>query len=112
MILTPFWAIVDVEELAAISAVVGSIGALILVIASFAFLKKAPKNNDASNHEMPDYKTQNLYAARQTACRRSKHNLFKIMFRPQIPGKRRDTGDLVQPGSVTESTTRLLRKEE
>jgi uncharacterized protein with PQ loop repeat len=112
MILTPFWAIVDVEELAAISAVVGSIGALILVIASFAFLKKAPKNNDASNHEMPDYKTQNLYAARQTALPPQQTQPVQNYVSPANSWKAPDTGDLVQPGSVTESTTRLLRKEE
>jgi hypothetical protein len=113
MILTPFWAIVGVEELAAICAVAGSMGGLILVIASFAFLTKEPKTPKNSNQDLPDYKAQNLYSSQQTnALPPQQSQTAQNYVSPTHSWKAPDTGELVQPGSVTEVTTRLLRKEE
>ena len=113
MILTLFWAIVGVEELAAICAVTGTIGGLILVIASFAFLKKEPRITKNFNQDLPDYKAQNLYGSHQTTALPPQQNQpAQNYVSPAASWRAPDTGEMVQPQSVTEVTTKLLKKEQ
>lgn len=113
LIVTPFWGIVDVEEMAAMSAVVGVFGALMIFLSSMFFLGKRPQ-------EVPGYVAANEqqqlrsnYAAGQHALPPHLQQSAAEYASPQ-PGSWRapDTDDLVTPGSVTEGTTRLLQKEE
>ncbi len=113
MILTLFWAIVGEEELVAICAVTGTIGGLVLVIASFAFLKKEPKFTKNFNQELPDYEAQNLYGSRQTNALPPQQNQpAQNYVSPANAWKAPDTGEMVQPHTVTDATTRLLKNEE
>lgn len=113
MLLTLFWAIVGVEELAAISAVTGTIGGLIFVIASFAFLKKEPKIAKNFNQELPDYRAQNLYGSHQTnALPPQQNQTAQGYVSPTHSWRAPDTGEMVQPHSVTDVTTKLLKKDE
>lgn len=111
MILTPIWAAADVEELAAICAVLGTVGGMIFVISSFAFLKKEPKNTENFTQELPNRETQNLYQPQHTALPPQKTQPAQNYTSPANPWKAPDTGSLVQPHSVTDNTTKLLEKD-
>jgi hypothetical protein len=113
MMLTPiFGGAVGDDAGALVFAVIGIMGGIIFAIASFAFLKKVPKNNEASNQKLPNYQTQNLYTAQQTALPPHQTQPVQNYVSPANSWKAPDTGEMVQPGSVTEVTTRLLRKDE
>jgi len=112
MILTPIWAIADVDELAVVGALIGTMGGLILTIASFAFLKNEPKNTGNFNQELPNYKTKNLYGSQQAALPPQQSQPAQGYISPANTWKAPDTGEMVQPQSITEVTTRLLKKEE
>lgn len=112
LILTPFWAIVDVEELAAISAVAGIFGGLIIMLSSFFFLNNNPKSNrDQLDSKSGKYGQRNLGAQRnQNALPPRQTYPVSDYVQPQA-GSWRSTEDL-QPTSVTEETTKLLKEEE
>ena len=102
----------DVEEMAAVSAVTGVFGSLIIFLFSLFFLNKAPK--------APEFASMNAeqqlgagYQGQQGALPPHMQQPASEYASPQ-PGswKAPDTGDLVTPGSVTEGTTKLLSKEE
>lgn len=114
LILTPFWGIVDIEELAAISAVTGVFGGLMILLFSVLVLKPAKK-------EMPQFfqnQNQNAVPAHlqgtqaQTALPPHQTQTAQEYVSPVGNWRAPDTGDLVSPGSVTENTTKLLSKDE
>jgi hypothetical protein len=113
LIVTPFWAIVDVEEMAAMSGVVGVFGSMMILLSSIFFLSKKPK-------ELPQFVSMHGESQLGTGYSPGQHALPGHMqqtadeYASPQPGAWRvpDTGDLVTPGSVTEGTTRLLKKEE
>jgi hypothetical protein len=113
MMLTPiFGGAVGDDAGALVFAIIGIMGGIILAIASFAFLNKTPKNYDAFNRESANYQTQNLYAANQSALPPQQTQPVQSYVSPANSWRAPDTGEMVQPQSVTEVTTRLLRKEE
>lgn len=112
LILTPFWGIVDVEELAAISAVTGVFGGLMILLFSLLVLKPAKK-------EMPQFLQQanavpnHLQGTQsQTALPPQQTQSAQEYVSPANSWKAPDTGELARPGSVTENTTKLLNKDE
>ena len=109
-IVTPFWGIVDVEELAAISAVTAIFGGLILMICSLMFLKKEralpPMQYGYPAQPQEIHGTQN-----QGYALPPQQTMPAQAYGAPRPGNWRDTNDL-QPTSVTESTTRLLDKDD
>lgn len=109
LILAPFWGIVEVEELALISAVVGIFGGLIIMLSSFFFLNNNPKNQIESKGVK--YGQRNLSGNRnQNALPPQQTYPVSDYVQPQA-GSWRSTEDL-QPTSVTEGTTKLLKDEE
>jgi hypothetical protein len=107
-IMAPFWGILDVDPLAGVSAVIGIFGGLIWLVASLMFLKKEPKfpvqmQQSFGQHELHGQQGYSALPPQQTVPASS--------FSMPTAGSWRDTNDL-QPGSVTEGTTRLLEKEE
>jgi len=112
MILTPIWAIVGVAELVAFCALMGTMGGLILTIASFAFLRKEPNNAKNFNQELPNHKERILYQTQNTALPPQQSQPAQNYVSPAHSWKAPDTGEMVQPHSVTEVTTRLLKKDE
>ncbi len=113
MILTPiFGGVVNADELALLCAIAGTMGGIILVIASFAFLKNEPKSAKNYSQELPDYKAQNLYGSQQTALPPQQSQPAQNYVSPAHPWRAADTGKMVQPQSVTEVTTRLLKRDE
>lgn len=114
LIMTPFFGIMDVDELAGICAILGTMGGLIITIASFVFLKNQPRNTEFYNQELPNKKGKNLFQSRQanqTALPPQQSQAAQSYVAPVNAWRAPDTGDLVQPQSVTEGTTKLLQKE-
>ncbi len=116
LIVTPFWGIMNVDELAGISAIFGVFGSLLIMLFSLFMLpseKSIPVNSallrgnfqnpaglhgqNVSQHALPAQQTQNAqdYVSPQAGM-----------------WKAPDTGNLAGRGSVTENTTKLLRKED
>jgi len=110
LIVTPFWAIVDVEEMAAMSGVVGVFGSLLIFLSSLFFL--SPKQKVIPGMESA-HRPGALGQSEMGALPPHMQQPASEYVSPQ-PGMWRapDTGDLVGPGSVTEGTTKLLQKEE
>lgn len=115
LILTPFWGILDVEELAGMSAIIGIFGGLMILLFSLLILKPAKKelpnflqNANINTNTKPAYlqgnQAQNVLPPQQT------QNAQEYVS-PVSGWKAPDTGELVRP-SVTEGTTKLLKKEE
>ncbi|HXG82728.1 MAG TPA: hypothetical protein VNI84_01765 [Pyrinomonadaceae bacterium] len=111
LILTPIFGVADIDELAAVAALFGTMGGLILLVASFIFLKNEPKTFAApvQNADAPN-NVKNLYRKNQNALP-ALQSIPASTFVPPTQGNWRDTKDLVQP-SVTEGTTKLLGKDE
>jgi len=115
LILTPFWAILDVEEMAAMSGVIGVFGSIMIFLFSLFFLGKPNisadeimiQSQDAAPAHVAGQQTQQAaLPPQQTQSAQSYASPAEGTF------KRYDTEDLVQPGSVTERTTKLLKEEE
>jgi hypothetical protein len=115
-IATPFWGIVDVEELAGMSAILGVFGSLILFICSFVLLGKQPEVISDQNYIQNQQRVPNNITGRpinQSALPPQQTQPAQDFVAPAAGHwKSYDTGDLVQPGSVTEGTTKLLQKDE
>jgi len=113
LIVTPFWAIVDVEEMAAMSGVVGVFGSLLIFLFSLFFLGKKPKDLERFAAVQQGNQLSGGYPIDMNALPPHMQQSAAEYASPQ-PGSWRapDTGDLVGPGSVTEGTTKLLQKEE
>jgi len=113
LIVTPFWGILDVDKLAGMSAIIGIFGGLLLFLASLLFLRQPQKNypfqqsaGDAA--AVPANLTGNRYrGALPPQQTRPAQDYVSPMGSWRAP----DTGDLLQPGSVTEGTTKLLQKD-
>lgn len=110
-----FWGILDVEELAGLSAVFGVFSSIIIFLFSLFFLGKPlelPQNQVLQNQQSVP---QNLSGQQmnQGALPPQQTQTAQEYVSPAAGSwKAPDTGELVQPGSVTEGTTKLLRKEE
>jgi ribosomal protein S27AE len=112
LVLTPIFGILGVDELAAFTAVLGTMGGLILLIASFAFLKNEPRSATFANQELPDINPKNLSQANQTALPPQQTQPAQSYTPPANMWKAPNTGELIQPRSVTEGTTKLLKHDE
>ena len=113
LIVTPFWAIANVEEMAAFSAILGIFGSLLILLFSLFFLKSADsvpadamaqvENPQFADH-LAGQQQRNTLPSQQTAP-------AEQYVSPGVGSwKAPATGDLVKSGSVTEDTTRLLNK--
>lgn len=106
LIMTPLWGIMNVEELAGASAIIGIFGGLMFLISSLIFLKK-PFVSYAQPIQAPSH----LYGQPQQSALPPQQSIPAQQYGAPQAGNWRDTNDL-QPTSVTESTTRLLNDEE
>ncbi len=115
LILTPFWKIMDIEDLAGMSAILGIFGGLLILIISLFFFDKAPnKKQDQAIIQNQNAIPQNLsgHQTKQTALPPQQTQPAQDFITPQAGmWKAPETGDLVSPGSVTDGTTKLLKKE-
>jgi hypothetical protein len=112
LIMTPFWGILDVEEMAGISAVVGIFGGLMWLITSLVFLKSAKAVHPPLGQQVPGPQAHGLYTTNQHYALPPQQSIPTSAYVPPKPGSWRETNDLAQPGSVTDETTRILQPKE
>ncbi len=110
-----FWGVLDVDELSAISAVFGVFSSILILLFSLFFLGSAPKPlSDSAVLANQQSTPQNLTGQQtnQNALPPQQAQSAQDFVSPSAGSwKSYDTGELVQPGSVTEGTTKLLQKE-
>lgn len=112
-IMTPVWGILDVEVLAAASAVIGIFGSIMMLTASLVFLPKSTVSIELPVREVQHGGPAGLYGNQsQNALPPEQSIPASNYMAPQGEWRAPDTGDLARPGSVTEGTTKLLRKNE
>jgi hypothetical protein len=109
LIMAPLWAIMNVDELAAASAVIGIFGGLIWMISSLMFLKKVPNVNVSPNFQQAP-PPSGLYGQPQYNALPQGQSIPASSYGPPRAGNWRDTNDL-QP-NVSESATKLLNEDE
>lgn len=98
------------DEAMGITAVIGVFGGMMMIIASLVFLQSSKQSPFVPQHMPPSTAPQGLYGANQAALP-PQQSIPTSAYSPPHSGSWRDTKDL-EPSSVTESTTRLLEKEE
>lgn len=89
----------------------GTMSAVFFVAASFVFLTNEPEDAENLNHAIPAVKVKNLRPSRQTALPPQQSQSAQSYVSAANSWKAPDTGDLVQPHSVTDGTTKLLEKD-
>lgn len=117
MMLPAFFGIADVEEAAAVSAVFGIFTTMMLFIISLAALKPGPKKSQLAQFEiLQQINQQSLHGTNPAAgALPPQMSQPAQAYSPPQAGAWRapDTGDFAgRPGSVTETTTKLLTKDE
>lgn len=111
LIMTPFWGIADVDELAGMSAIVGIFGGLMIFLASLFFLKNPAKEFPLSTNELPRPNVYNIHGTNAPALPTQQSIPVDTYVPPAGSWKAADTGDLAHPHSVVEDTTKLLHKD-
>lgn len=111
LIMTPFWGIADVDELAGISAILGVFGGLMIFLASAFFLKNPPKKYSSQLNEPARANVYNIHGTNPNALPPQQSIPVDTYVPPAGSWKAADTEDLAQPHSVVEDTTKLLQKE-
>lgn len=111
LIMAPFWAIVGADPLAAVCAVIGIFGGLMWLIVSLVLLKGEPKQFMTGN-EPPTGNVNALYEAKQKNLPPQKSQPVQNYVPPGNSWKAPDTGEFARPSSVTEGTTKLLKKDQ
>jgi hypothetical protein len=112
MLLPAMLNIAGANRLPGMVAVIGVFGSLIMLIISLFVLKPASKNFASHIQELPQAMPQNLYGTSQNALPPQQTQPAQSYMPPANSWKAPETGDLVRPGSVTEGTTKLLKKDE
>lgn len=113
-LLTPILAISNADPLVPVVAILGFMGGLLMMLFSWLFLENETKYA-AGPVSYPDQTTQaNLYgrSADRNVLPPQQAEPTSTFVPPMNSWKAPDTGELVEPGSVTENTTKLLNKEE
>lgn len=109
--MTPFWGIVDVDEMAAFSAITGVFGSLMIFLASLIFLKNPAKELPPGVLENQQTAATNLYGTNQNTLPPSQSIPVDSYMPPTGSWKAPETGELAQPHSVVDNTTKLLNKD-
>ena len=114
MMMPAFFGIAGIDELAAASAVWGIFSTMMLLIVSLAFLKRAPKKSELVRYELLQNVPAPIHSTQPAGALPPQMEQPAQVYAPPQAGSWRapDTGDFARPGSVTESTTKLLTKDE
>ena len=112
MMLPAFFGIADAEEVAGVSAVFGVFSTMMLLIISLAFLKRPPKPYELAANQMQP--PASLYGNVAMGALPPQQSQPASTYEAPVGSWRTpDTGELTRrPGSVTEGTTKLLKKDE
>lgn len=114
MMVPAFMGIAGGEEPAAVSAVFGLFTTVMLLIISLAFLKKTPQPiTNALPSGIANSTSGPLNEAAERGALPPQRSMPVNAYAPPAGGWRTpDTGEIAHPSSITESTTKLLKKEE
>jgi hypothetical protein len=111
LILTPMWGIADVEEMAAVSAVIGVFGSFMIILASLVFLRSSKSTVPPALQPQQNVVPPHLYGRQNDQALPPASTIPASDYAAPAGRWRVETDDLARPGSVTEGTTRLLEKD-
>ena len=114
MMLPAFFGIANEEEAAGVSAVFGVFTTMMFLIISLAFLKSDKRVFDLTTPHIAAPVAPPAFYENPTigALPPQQSQPAASYMPPEASWRAPDTGDLARPGSVTEATTRLLKKDE
>lgn len=114
MMFPAFFGIAGEDEVAAVSAVFGLFTTIMLLIFSLGFLKKSQKTINIAALEAHQMQAAALHGKNpnQHALPPQQSQPAQDYTAPQGAWRTPDTGEFAVPGSVTDSTTKLLNKDE
>lgn len=113
MMIPAFLGIAGEEDAAGVSAVFGLFTSLMFLIFSLGFLKSSVKTIKIPMIEAAHVPPATLYGqTNQAALPPQQSQPVSSYSAPQGAWRTPDTGELATPGTVTEGTTKLLKKEE
>ena len=115
MMVPAFFGIAGEDDAAGVSAVFGFFSSIMLLIFSLGVLKKSPKTYQLPAVEIPQVPhPQGLYGpAAHQALPPQQTQPAQAYTAPHGAWRTPDTGELAhKPGSVTETTTKLLKRDE
>ncbi len=124
LIFSLFWFLIFVVVLALVAitdgpgelisslVLLGTVGSLMMVIASFLILKKEPVKLELPNHKISNRSIHNIHGTQQTALPPTQSQPAQSYIPPANSWKAPNTGEFAEPQSVIEGTTKLLRKED
>lgn len=112
-ILTPITAVINLEEIVPVFAILGVFGSLLILIISLVYLPTSKKSFTAVRPVNPESIPAGLFNQPNRAALPPEQSIPASAYTaPQGSWRAPDTGELVTPGTVTEGTTKLLSKEE
>jgi len=113
MMMPAFFGIAGEDEAAGVAAVFGVFSTMMLLIISLAILKRAPKSYELAAHQMPANQASLYGNSPMGALPPQQSQPASTYLPPEGSWRAPDTGDLTKrPASVTEGTTKLLKKDE
>ncbi len=112
LILTPLSGAAHLDNLAGVFAIIGTMGSIVMCIASLLLLKKEPEKFDIPHLGGANSAAKNIHGTNQTALPPQQTQSAQSYVAPANSWKAANTGEMVRPPSVTEQTTKLLKKEE
>lgn len=112
-LITPILAVLDLDNAVAFTAILGFIGGILIMVFSLMFLQNKPKGVfDQNTMQFPDINPNFLRAnANKNALPPQQSVPVSDYVHPVAGSWRSNTEDL-QPTSVTEETTKLLKEED
>ncbi len=113
MMLPAFFGIAGEDDAAGVSAVFGVFSTMMFLIVSLAVLKRAPKSYELAPHQMAPQHAPLYGNPAMGALPPQQTQPATAYVPPEGSWRAPDTGDLAKrPGSVTEGTTKLLKKDQ
>lgn len=108
-----FGAALDIEFLGVAFALIGVFGSFMIFVASLVYLGKAPTHYDMQLNEPRAGNAKSLHgSASHGALPPQQSQPVSSYLPPENIRKVADTGEFARPGSVTDGTTKLLKKDE
>ncbi len=110
LFLTPILAILGGEEIVALTAVLGTMGSMVMAALSLMFLPKSGRPISLGNLKLRA-DAKGIHTTTPPAALPAAHDMSPITYTPPTRGEWKDV-EYSTPGSVTEGTTKLLKEDE
>lgn len=112
-LLTPISAVLELDEIVPVFAILGVFGSLLILIISLVYLPTSKKSFSSGRTVNLESMPVGLFNQPNRAALPPEQSIPASAYTaPQGNWRAPDTGELVTPGTVTEGTTKLLSKEE